>query len=210
RALGFTIDGINAKQSVLGNPNSFDTVMTTTLDMIAEFKMYTTGMAAEFGHSAGGQLSGIMKSGTNQFHGAAQDRYLNGGLVHRQYFEQLRRCQASVFSNTIIPCNPFTYHEMAATAGGPIKRDKTFFFAGFQRHHEKVTETFIGNVPSPDMYAGNFNFNGVGYLIYDPSTTRQDASGNWVRDPFPDNVIPQSRFDPVAKNILARTPCKAP
>jgi len=60
RALGFTIDGINAKQSVLGNPNSFDTVMTTTLDMIAEFKMYTTGMAAEFGHSAGGQLSGIM------------------------------------------------------------------------------------------------------------------------------------------------------
>jgi hypothetical protein len=216
RALGFTIDGVNAKEPVLGNPNNFDTVMTSTLDMIQEFKMYTTGLPAEFGHSSGGQLSGVMKSGTNQFHGSAEDRYLNGRLVHRQYFEQLRRCQASVFSNTIIPCNPFTYHEMGATAGGPVRipgvyngKDKTFFFGGFQRHHEKVTETFIGNVPSPDMYAGNFNFSGRGYPIYDPSTTRM-VDGAWVRDPFPGNIIPQDRFDPVAKNILARNPWKAP
>src|SRR5215472_16463246 len=176
RALGYTIDGVDAKEPVLGNPNSFDTVMTSTLDMIQEFKMYTTGLPAEFGHSSGGQLSGVMKSGTNQFHGSAEDRYLNGKLVHRQYFEQLRRCQASVFSNTIIPCNPFTYHEMGATAGGPVRipglyngKDKTFFFAGFQRHHEKVTETFIGNVPSPEMYAGDFSFGGRGFPIYDPN-----------------------------------------
>src|SRR5947207_597137 len=209
RALGYTIDGISAKEPVLGNPNNFDTVMTSTLDMIQEFKMYTTGLPAEFGHSNGGQLSGVMKSGTNQFHGSVEDRYLNGKLVHRQYFEQLRRCQASVFSNTIIPCNPFTYHEMGAIAGGPVKiphlydgKDKTFFFGGFQRHHEKVTETFIGNVPSPEMYAGNFNF-ARGFPIYDPNTTRQ-VDGVWMRDPFPGNVIPQERFDPVPKNILAR------
>ena len=119
RALGYTIDGVSAKEPVLGNPNSFDTVITSTLDMIQEFKMYTTGLPAEFGHSAGGQLSGVMRSGTNQFHGSVEDRYLSGRLVHRQYFEQLRRCQPSAFSNTIIPCNPFTYHEMSATAGGP-------------------------------------------------------------------------------------------
>ena len=70
RALGFTIDGVNSKEPVLGNPNNFDTVMTTSLDMIQEFKMYTTGLPAEFGHSSGGQLSGVMKSGTNQFHGS--------------------------------------------------------------------------------------------------------------------------------------------
>ena len=215
RALGYTIDGISAKEPVLGNPNNFDTVMTSTLDMIQEFKMYTTGLPAEFGHSNGGQLSGVMKSGTNQFHGSAEDRYLNGRLVHRQYFEQLRRCQVSAFSNTIIPCNPFTYHEMGATAGGPVRipglyngKDKTFFFAGIQRHHEKVTETFIGNVPSPDMYAGNFSFGGRGYPIYDPSTTRL-VDGVWTRDPFPGNIIPENRFDPVAKNILARNPWKA-
>jgi hypothetical protein len=52
RALGFTIDGVNAKEPVLGNPNNFDTVMTTSLDMIQEFKMYTTGLPAEFGHNS--------------------------------------------------------------------------------------------------------------------------------------------------------------
>ena len=214
-ALGYTIDGVNAKEPVFGNPNNFDTVMTSTLDMIQEFKMYTTGLPAEFGHSNGGQLSGVMRSGTNQFHGSAEDRYLNGKLVHRQYFEQLRRCQASVFSNTIIPCNPFTYHEMGATAGGPLViphvyngKDKTFFFAGFQRHHEKVTETFIGNVPSPDMYAGNFSFGGRGYPIYDPASTRL-VDGVWMRDPFPNNIVPQDRYDAVSKNILARNPWKA-
>src|SRR5258706_9745921 len=118
-ALGFTIDGVNAKEPVFGNPNSFDTVMTTSLDMIQEFKMYTTGLPAEFGHASGGLLSGVMKSGTNLFHGSAEDRYLNGKLVHRQYFEQLRRCQASAISNTMIPCNPFTYHEMSAIVCGP-------------------------------------------------------------------------------------------
>src|SRR6476646_9376208 len=189
RSLGFTIDGVNSKEPVLGNPNNFDTVMTTSLDMIQEFKMYTTGLPAEFGHSSGGQLSGVMKSGTNQFHGSLEDRYLNGRLVHRQYFEQLKRCQASAFSNTIIPCNPFTYHEMGATAGGPIViphvyngKDRTFFFAGFQRHHEKVTETFIGNVPNADMYAGDFRFGGSGFPIYDPATTRLE-NGTWIRDP---------------------------
>ncbi|MBI1787187.1 MAG: carboxypeptidase regulatory-like domain-containing protein [Acidobacteria bacterium] len=121
RALGYTIDGVSAKEPVMGNPNSFDTVMTSTLDMIQEFKLYTTGLPAEFGHSNGGQLSGVMKSGTNQFHGSAEDRYLNGRLVHRQYFEQLRRCQPSASSTKIIPCNPFTYHEMSAIAGGPVK-----------------------------------------------------------------------------------------
>src|SRR5262245_32080981 len=160
RALGFTIDGVNAKEPVLGNPNNFDTVMTTSLDMIQEFKMYTTGLPAEFGHSSGGQLSGVFKSGTNEFHGSLEDRYLNGALVHRQYFDQLKRCQ-----NALNICNPFSYHEMGGTVGGPViipklynGKDKTFFFGGVQRHHEKVSETFIGNVPSPAMLAGDFSF----------------------------------------------------
>ena len=59
------------------------------------------------------------------------------------------------------------------------------------------------------MYAGDFNFAGRGFPIYDPSTTRLE-NGAWIRDPFPGNVIPQNRYDPVAKNILARNPWKAP
>jgi hypothetical protein len=210
RSLGFTIDGVNAKESVLGNPNSIDTVVTATLDMIQEFKMYTTGLPAEFGHSSGGQLNGVYRSGTNQLHGSAEDRYLNGRLVHRQYFEQLVRCQG------LQVCNPFSYHEMGATIGGPVVlpklyngKDKTFFFGGFQRHHEKVTETYTGTVPTPQMYAGDFSFGGRGFPIYDPTTTRQLDNGTWVRDQFPGNIIPQARFDPVIKNYLSHTPWKA-
>jgi len=210
RSLGFVLDGVNAKEPVLGNPNSFDTVITSTLDMIQEFKMYTTGLPAEFGHSSGGQLSGVFKSGTNQFHGSLEDRYLNGALVHRQYFDQLKRCQ-----NDLNICNPFTYHEMGAITGGPLRipglydgRDRTFFFGGVQRHHEKVSETFIGTVPSPEMYAGDFSFGGRGFPIYDPNSYRQEGT-TWTANPFPGNVIPLDRFDPASRNILQRNPWKA-
>ena len=207
RALGFTIDGVNAKEPVLGNPNNFDTVMTTSLDMIQEFKMYTTGLPAEFGHTSGGQLIGVMKSGTNQFHGSAEDRYLNGKLVHRQYFEQLRRCQATAFrTGSFLQSVYVSRNERDGRRASRACRrlyngkDKTFFFGGFQRHHEKVTETFIGKVPTPEMYAGDFNFGGRGFPIYDPATTRQLVDGMWTRDPFPGNMIPQDRIDPVIRN----------
>lgn len=206
RAFGMTVDGISGKEPVLGNPNDVFRIQSASLDMIQEFKVWTTGLPAEFGHSSGGLLSGVFRSGTNSFHGSLEDRYLNGRLVHRQYFEQLRRCQ-----NTVT-CNPFTYHEMSATAGGPVYipkiyngKEKTFFFFGFQRHHEKVTETFIGPVPSPQMYDGNFNFGANSFPIFDPDTTRQ-VDGIWRRDPFPGNQVPQARFDPAIRNLLGRNP----
>ncbi|MDX1979130.1 MAG: carboxypeptidase-like regulatory domain-containing protein [Bryobacteraceae bacterium] len=206
RSFGMTIDGVSGKEPVLGNPNDVFRIQSATLDMIQEFKVWTTGMPAEFGHSSGGLLSGVFRSGTNQFHGSLEDRYLNGRLVHRQYFEQLKRCQ------NLVTCNPFTYHELSATAGGPIYipkiyngKDRTFFFFGFQRHHEKVTETFIGAVPTPQMYGGDFNFGANSFPVFDPDTTRQEGT-RWVRDPFPGNVVPQNRFDPVSRNILSRNP----
>lgn len=216
RAFGMTIDGVSGKEPVLGNPNDVFRIQSASLDMIQEFKVWTTGMPAEFGHSSGGLLSGVFRSGTNQFHGSMEDRYLNGRLVHRQYFEQLRRCQG------LVTCNPFSYHELSATAGGPVYipkiyngKDKTFFFFGFQRHHEKVTETFRGAVPTDQMYQGNFDFGpGPGgrmpQLVHDPETTRQNAAGTWVRDVFPGNRIPVSRFDPAIRNLLGRNPWKGP
>jgi hypothetical protein len=193
RAIGYSLDGVNAKEPAIGQVGDFQRTMITSLDSIQEFKMWTTGTPAEFGHSAGGLFSAVFKSGTNQFHGSVEDRYTNGQLIHRAYLEQLPRTGS------------FTYHEWGATASGPVIRDKTFWFFGFQQHYEKVSETFIGTVPSPEMYAGNFSFNGLGFPIYDPATTRMEG-GAWVRDPFPGNSIPQNRFDPVARNLLAVEP----
>lgn len=195
RAIGYTLDGVNAKEPAVGQVGDFRRTMITSLDSIQEFKMWTTGTPAEFGHSAGGLFSAVFKSGTNQFHGSVEDRYTNGKLIHRAYLEQLPRTGS------------FTYHEWGATASGPIVRDKTFWFFGFQQHYEKVSETFIGTVPSPEMYAGDFSFNGRGFPIYDPASTRME-NGAWVRDPFPGNRIPQNRFDPVARKLIELDPWK--
>ncbi|MEX2261183.1 MAG: carboxypeptidase regulatory-like domain-containing protein [Bryobacteraceae bacterium] len=193
RAIGYTMDGVNAKEPVVGQVGDFRRTMIASLDSIQEFKMWTTGTPAEVGHAAGGLLSAVFKSGTNQFHGSVEDRYTNGKLIHRAYLEQLPRTGS------------FDYHEWGATASGPIIRDKTFWFAGFQQHYENVSETFIGSVPSPEMYGGDFSFNGRGLPIFDPFSTRLE-NNQWVRDPFPGNRIPQSLFDPASRRLTDLKP----
>jgi hypothetical protein len=193
RAIGYTLDGVGGKEPAVGQVGDFQRTMIASLDSIQEFKMWTTGSPAEFGHSAGGQLSVVFKGGGNQFHGAVEDRYTNGKLIHRAYLEQLPRTGA------------FTYHEWGATASGPIVKNKTFWFAGFQQHYEKVSETVIVTVPSPEMYAGNFSFGGRGLPIYNPFTTTQSGT-TWTRQPFANNQIPASMFDKVANNVIALKP----
>ena len=208
RSMGYTMDGVGGKEPVRSMISTTNAVTSTTIDALQEVKLFTTGMPAEFGHAAGGLLSTVFKSGTNSFHGSAEDRYINKVLIHRTYLEQLPRN------------NPFTYHELSGTMGGPVVipgvyngKDKTFWFFGYQRHHEKGGETATLAVPSPEMLAGNFNFGGLN-PIYDPDTSAFGPSAEcpagqtecWTRTPFPNNQIPQSRIDPAVRNFLGRNP----
>ncbi len=189
RAIGYSMDGVSGKEPAVGQLGDYQRTMIASLDSVQEFKMWTTGSPAEFGHSAGGQLSLVFKGGTNQFHGSLEDRYTNGKLIHRAFLEQLPRTGA------------FAYHEWGATASGKIVKDKTFFFGGFQQHYEKVSETAIVTVPSPEMLAGNFSFGGRGLPIYNPYTTRQVGT-TWTRDPFPGNIVPANLFDSVSRKLI--------
>ncbi|MCC6585193.1 MAG: TonB-dependent receptor [Bryobacterales bacterium] len=208
RAMGYTIDGVSGKEPVRGMVAATNQVVSPSIDSFQEVKLFTTGMPAEMGHSAGGLVQGVFKSGTNQFHGSGEDRYIQKALIHRTYLEQLPRV------------NPFTYHELSGNLSGPVYipkiyngKDKTFWLFGFQRHHEKGGETANLQVPSPEMLAGNFNFGGLNQ-IYDPATTAFGANAGcpsgqaecWYRLPFANNQVPQSRFDPAVKNFLARNP----
>jgi len=193
RSIGYSMDGVGGKEPAVGQVGDFRRTMIASLDSIQEFKMWTTGAPAEFGHNSGGQLSMVFKGGGNQFHGSLEDRYTNGKLIHRAYLEQLPRT------------GTFTYHEWGATASGPIIKNKTFWFGGFQQHYEKVSETVVVTVPSPEMYAGNFSFGGRGLPVYNPFTTRQNGT-TWVRDPFPGNQIPASMINTVSKNVIALKP----
>ena len=114
RAMGYTVDGVNGKEPGIGNTNGTDAQISTTQDAFEEVKLYTTGVPAELGHSSGGLMSIVFKSGTNQLHGSFEDRYINKAMIHRAYLEQLPRS------------NPFTYHETTALVSGPLRMPKIY------------------------------------------------------------------------------------
>jgi len=204
RAMGYTVDGINGKEPGIGATNGTDAQISTTQDAFEEVKLYTTGAPAELGHSSGGLMSIVFKSGTNQFHGSAENRYINRTMIHRNYLEQLPRT------------NPFTYHETTFLFTGPVLvpkvykgRDKTFWLAGWERHFENAgTSSARTTVPTNEMLAGNFNFPGA-LAIRNPFTTRQEGT-TWTRDPFPGNVLPSSLMDSAVRNFLGKKPFSEP
>jgi hypothetical protein len=205
RAMGYTVDGINGKEPGIGATNGTDAQISTTQDAFEEVKLYTTGAPAELGHSAGGLLSIVFKSGTNQLHGSFEDRYINKSMIHRSYLEQLPRT------------NPFTYHETTMLFTGPLTvpklykgRDRTFWLAGFERHFENAGSNSVRTtVPTAAMYNGDFSFGGQTnprpLSIYNPFSTRLEGN-TWVRDPFPGNIIPRNLIDPAVANFLAKNP----
>ena len=204
RSMGYTIDGVSAKEPVRATSVSHTETVQTSTDALQEVKLLTTGVPAEFGRAGAGALVAVFKSGTNSLHGSAEDRYINQEFLHRRYFDQL-------------PQTPIKYHELSATIGGPVMipklydgRNKSFFFVAFQQHNEKASETAITTVPTAEMLRGDLSFGGKALPIYDPTTTRQDSTGKWIRDPMPGNIVPLSRFDTVAKNFLALNPFNTP
>jgi hypothetical protein len=210
RAMGYTVDGINGKEPGIGQTNGTDAQISTTQDAFEEVKLYTTGAPAELGHSSGGLMSIVFKSGTNQFHGSAENRYINKSMIHRSYLEQLPRT------------NPFTYHETTFLFTGPVRipkvyngTDKTFWLFGWERHFENAgTASARTTVPTEAMLNGDFSFGGQTVPakpleIYNPFTTRQQGN-DWVRDPFPGNIIPRNLIDPAVANFLAKNPFAKP
>jgi hypothetical protein len=209
RAIGYQVDGVNGKEPGIGNIGGPNEQVSPTQDAFEEVKIHTTGMPAEHGHSAGGLMSMVMKSGTNEFHGALENRYINRTMIHRTYLEQNART------------NPFSYNESTGLISGPLNlpklyrgKDRTFFLFGIARHAEVAgTSSARRTVPTMAMRQGDFSFREYPTIralpIYNPLTTRQEGA-NWVRDPFPNNTIPRSMFDPVAVNFMGRSPFAEP
>ena len=208
RAMGYTVDGINGKEPGIGATNGTDAQISTTQDAFEEVKLYTTGAPAELGHSAGGLMSIVFKSGTNELHGSVEDRLIGKSMIHRSYLEQLARA------------NPFTYHETTLLFTGPVVipklydgHNKTFWLAGFERHFENSGTNGVRTaVPTAAMYDGDFSFGGQTsprpFDLYNPFTTRQSGA-TWERDRFVGNVIPKSLIDPASAAFLAKKPFTA-
>lgn len=179
---------------------------------IQELKVTTSNGSAEYGTP--GVVDVVTKSGTNEFHGQLYELYQNGGF------------QAKFYNNN--SSHPHLVHnEFGGQLGGPVRipklyngKNKTFFFFDAERliEHSHANPAFSQyTVPQGSSSAHNWrngdfsdivDENGVLAKIYDPLSTRPDPShpGNYIRDPFPGNIIPLGRISPVAKKVFAAWP----
>jgi hypothetical protein len=208
RAFQMTNDGVSGLTPGEGTVGTGRNLSTAEHAM-EEVKVITTALPAEYGHSGGGLMSITYKSGTNQLHGVAEERYMARHMIHRN------------FQDANLPTNNFGFHLMSGLISGPVRlpkiydgRNRTFFLFAFQRHHEKASENNDVQVPSPEMLAGDFSFGGIGDPIYDPASLTFDPSApagrQYSRVQFPGNRIPLSRLDPVFSKFIGFDPYQAP
>lgn len=175
-ASGEYLDG--AATNIIGN-NPGWIAFVPTQDAIQEFKVETNNVDPAFGRFGGGVVSFSTKTGTNQFHGSAYEFFRNTVLNANNYF----------LNRNGIPRSKLNQNQYGVTIGGPVWKNKIFFFFSWEGYQERAGLPYSGFVPTAAQLSGNF----AGLpTITDPQTGQ----------PFPGNVIPQYRFDPTA-NILA-------
>ncbi len=193
---GVTLDGTSAA-TTRALQTSWISYNAPSLEMITEFTVDSNGFKAEFGHAAGGLISFVTKSGTNEFHGSAYEFLRNDKLDARRFFEARR--------------GVYKQHNFGASAGGPVwipklinGKNKTFFFAAYEGFRNRVgSATTTASVPAEEMYRGDFsnwvNAAGSRIPIYDPATLSPDRR---TRQPFPNNQVPSARFDPNSVKLM--------
>ncbi|MEZ5361097.1 MAG: TonB-dependent receptor [Bryobacterales bacterium] len=192
---GLYIDGGSVQKSGL---NRSMAELAPMVDAVEEFKVITNGYSAEFGRSAGGVFSAVTKSGTNEFHGNLFEFFRNDKMDARNFFS--------------IDKPRLRYNQYGGTLGGPIIKDKTHFFIAYEGTRTSTGSVFVGTMPTPAMHEGDFSgivdSQGRSLQLYDPLTTQPDPSDptRQVRDPFANNQIPTSRFDPVAAKVATFYP----
>jgi hypothetical protein len=164
------------------------TMYVSPAETIDTVNVSTSNFDAEQGNAGGAAITVITKSGTNEFKGSAFAFYNNQNFNARPYFATEKPDASS--------------HIDGATLGGPILKNRLFFFGGWEGQYQRTPQQFFFSVPPAALRAGDFSqaFNPDGSLqvIYDPLTGNPDGTG---RTPFPNNMIPASRFSPIGQLV---------
>jgi len=191
----FTIDGV-------ANTMDGTIVFVPPQTAVSEFKVQSASYDASIGHTIGALVNLSLKSGTNELHGEAHF------ILRNRIFDT-----KSVFQNRAgMELPHYQDQRYGLAAGGPLwiprlyhGKNKTFWFYNWEKNWLTYPYDYIRTVPTDEMRRGDlspFLALGANYQIYDPFTTRPAPGGRFTRDPIPNNIIPSSRLDPVAKKIL--------
>jgi len=180
RNQNFILDGGNVSNAVgLTRPQQLTSL---PVDAMQEFRVIANNYSAEYGHSTGGIVSMSTRAGTNQYHGSLFESLQNTVLNARNFFAATRA--------------PIRLNQFGGTFGGPIRKDKTFFFLTWEQTRQLTSNTITSTVPTLLERSGDFsdlrNSAGQRVIIYDPLS----------HQPFLNNRIPANRLDSVALAAL--------
>jgi len=179
------VDGVDNNNPTLGL-----TIYIPPAESVQEVNISTSNFNAEFGRAGGAVMNVITRGGTNQFHGSLFHFHRNTKLRARNFFNFVPQPKPS-----------FVRNQFGGTFGGPIQRNKTFFFGSIQGTLEHRSTTQLSTVPDAAWRGGDFA--GVtGLTLYDPLTAPAGAG----RTPFAANRIPQSRIHPIASRLTSFIP----
>jgi carboxypeptidase family protein/TonB-dependent receptor-like protein len=219
-ANAWLIDGID------NNEYTFNTVIVApSVEQVREFKVLSGVFSAEFGRGAG-VVSVSTKSGSNTLHGTAFEYLRNEAFDALNFF--VRKVRLPDGRLQVDPQPPLDRHQFGGAVGGAVVipglydgHSRTFFFADYAGLKEKRGQVFVNTVPTALTRNGDFSdfrdASGNLILIYDPLTTRVNpafdparpvstSNPEFLRDPFPGNVVPQDRINPVGRNVAGIYP----
>jgi hypothetical protein len=191
RSNEYLYDGISVLQPEPGQVAFFPVI-----DAIQEFTVESNSPPAEFGRFNGGVINLATRSGSNTPHGTAFEFLRHESLNARNFF-----------ASTDPVKSRFRRQQFGGVFGGPLRRDRTFFFADYQGQRQTVGRTVISTVPTILQRQGMFTeaIGGRVPIIYDPATTIT-AGSTTTRSPFANGAIPLDRMDAVARGLLERYP----
>jgi hypothetical protein len=191
QANNYRLDGVDANES---QDNGI--AYAPNVDAIQEFKLITTNPPAEYGNAMGAIVNTSMKSGTNEFHGVVFDFLRNDKLDSNSWFGNATRQ----------PRPHFSQNTFGGTFGGPIRRNRLFFFTDYQGWRRgKGTTASVRTVIPAAWREGDFS--SLSKQLYNPFSQVAVVGANgqttYVREPFPNNRIPQNLINPVARNLFS-------
>jgi outer membrane receptor protein involved in Fe transport len=174
-------------------PRQGDSNVNMTADAIQEFKVESGVVSAEYNYTLGGVINMVTKSGTNSIHGTLYEFLRNVDLDARNFFAATKA--------------PYRYNQFGGSVGGPIKKNKLFYFANVEHYIFDNSYFVIGTVPTPAERLGDFSnlrtASGALTAVYNPTAVAPNPSGSgYVSMPFQNNIIPPSMLDKVAVNIV--------
>ena len=196
RFTGYLIDGVENTENHAGA----SIVVNPSLESIAEVRVLSAGMEAQFGRGAG-VVNVVLKSGSKDFHGSLYYYIRNSALDAKNYFAPPGKAPR------------LSFNQYGGSFSGPItfgrllnlERKKLFFFMDYDGYKRATAQNTISTLPSLAFLAGDFSRSPN--RIYDPLTTRANpAGGAPIRDQFPGNIIPPNRIDPVGRNVANQYP----